>query len=482
MADQYVVAGGGNWSAVATWESSPGAADATGPPAAADVCQNVLNAALVIDANTNAVASYTQTGTGSCAVNATLTATGAVSLTGTCTGTGAIDCGGTFSLSANTNMSGYNGDISSAGDISMGGGTTTFGSSATLTADAAAGARTLTCNAIKLPAFTVNNNLVTSFTASDKTICQSFLMTNNSGNKFTCHATGVDSYGSFVKQAGALAGAGTLTLKVGAGNAGDLKFYPSTGLLRLSVEAGFTATLIGTAYPYTVANAGTINPTTTEYLYLASAGTNWWLGSTGTTNCDVLIVDSNGVPGADVTLTNHTLTLRASSADKSIAFDNNINLGTGDFKVSGVGAGKDMACVMTATKSLVCRDILLGDPAATTGSGQLTLPKTVTCRNIGSANAANTANALIVPDGARPVLSGTFDGEDDGNAITVTIAGGNQWHGGTYANITPSAAMYCTYNCTDGGGNDPLVIFLQRIGGSSTDTSTTGRRRRRLRV
>lgn len=320
MANQILVRAGGNLSAAASWESVRDAGDATGPPGIGDdVSIDVDSGDLAHDDNSAALGSLDMSG-----------------YTGTVTCPGATK---TFDVDGNAVIGGeiVKSYFTATGNITIDAGCTfPAPANCSITQNtAAAVAVTLTCNAVRLPLFIVNNAGVTSFTLQDAMLCEAFTLTNG---KFNDNGQTVGLYGNITYTAGALTSTGVWT--IAANSTINAPGAASFTIKELSINSGITATIVTYLYVQKLSGSGTIQDSGgAEYLRFQLPADNFW-AFTGTCDIDVWLASAIDIStGAAITLSNKDLVIRNAVAAKTVTADGNINLGTGTLAIWSFAAG-----------------------------------------------------------------------------------------------------------------------------------------------
>ena len=444
MANQYAVGAGGNWSAAGTWESAPGNADSSGPPAGGDdVLFVAASGAVAVDGATNALGSLDMLGY----VNV-LTVDNAVDVDGSAR----LD--GTFAGAAN---------ISIAVDITTVAGTAFTGYTGSIVQDGAAGAPTLTTNAAALPDIQVNNAGVASFILQDDMACGALTLANAAGVKFDTGANDV-ACDAFAMPNGTLAGSGAIdvggAINISGGtnsHTGQLTQTATGSVVIAAVPAvadlfladtGVTSTLTGDVYCKKFTHgAGTV-ALGNQVLYVAAeAGNDFWVSGTGAFTagtgsiCWYGITDGRTqgavtVSGAPVSIMPDAAgTLTATGA---WTFDTAEAL-----TIMAVAAGN--GTVDMAGNRLVAGDMVLGDTAANNINGILTCGEgVIAIGGLADGNAANLANEIQLESCYLQSSGTTLDFANIAHSATadnvvhiVCLAGAD------VANFDPAQIVHC---------------------------------------
>jgi len=422
MATQYALTG--DWSADNTWANESGGVAGSGNvPANGDIVVFDSNSgAVTVNVNSNALYTLSMT-----TYTSTLTLTnnidvdGNIIFGGTITGAGDVSCGAEGSVQAalGTDLSGWNGKLVIDG----------YGSQA-LSVDPS----------ITLPAVEINKSAgtCTSYKAVSIHSPDGFKLSagtyNDDGRDHTVA-------GDIVVDGGTLTSTGEWTMSAD----GDLDLSWKR-IQEFVVPEGVTCSVVDPSQVRKLTVAGTLTTPASpddKTLWISPAAANWW-NVTGTVSCHVGIQNVSYAPGADIVIEDMNFIVNSvGSTELTLA---GVDLGAGDLKVYGDGAGDSMSLILTG--DLACNDVILGD-SNSTGHGKLKLASTANVNSILKGHADNSGNEFNLVS-ASVTLTGTLDG--DNISVLNTDC---RIHGGTVQNVNASGTniIRATDNVTDGDGN-----------------------------
>ena len=454
MADQNLVAAGGNSSAAASWESVPLLGNSSGPPAAADdVYMLLASGDILIDATTNQWGSWawgTYTGIIAFAAGQDILSDSCVSGPATLTGSGDIHIGDDGA------------DINDGLTIDSWLGSWVF--------DGGAGSTgVLTAGNDDIGDVDIQTAGATSFTLGSDVHCSDLTLTSGVLNisTYDLYCDSLDSTNTTVTGSGDFViGSGGFTYSggtwssftgrhvVAASCTGDWN-NGGQRMQHLVINEGVTLTSGGLIYTEKATLTG--NLSMAHILDIRSATSSWWGVQTGTATLTQLrMVFTNVGPGNDVTLATGDVLIQNTNGN-TLTWDANLTT-TEDFYIYSANNG-----TMTtdfAGYSLSARDLIIGHVSQAARYGAVYLGEgTHTLRNINS----NTASGGILAFETSHInLSGTLDGSD----LTCSSDGIAYIRGGTVEKVTMSSGKLYCYGSTDGGGNDANVIFVRSGGGA----------------
>lgn len=465
MANQVLVAAGGNLSAAASWESIFGAGDATGPPANGDDVSLVVGSgALVVDVNSNALGSFTaETHGNTMTVDAekTLHIDGTTILGGTTVLNGAIDVDG--DLQDNSTLTGA-GTVSVSGSFQANAMMDHSAFTGTITQDGTNGTPTILYNTLTIGPFVVNNNGVTSFIAQDARSGMGFLLT---AGKYSDGGFATTEAGSIVRDGGTLTSTGTWTQNA-TGNVRQAASAAPFGDLVLGKATGATThTLTGHVYTKkleTEASATISDGGNARILSIFEPGANDALATHADTTWSMSTAGSR-------------LELRLVGNRELTSGNGPVDIGDTRFRFDSRGGSRtltisnDFTCGLFETYSnqadpVVATVVFNGGDLSCTGMDLVYTAGHLAAFSMGSGTHTITDD-IEASDGSATLDFENSDTDMGGNTIegaNISAVTGQHPNDGAVAvirnatiqNVTVPAGLNhldCTDRCVDGGGN-----------------------------